>query len=846
MSTYSYSYTPGKRRLSKSRFWARLSFLAFIGVLVFFLLLFVIFPIFALGLPSPDKIVREEGFATKILDRNGDLLYDVFANQRRTPVKLENVPMDLRHATIAIEDKNFYKHEGFDPTGLLRIPVNLVLKQRLEGGSTLTQQLVKNVLLSPERTIFRKIKEFILSVQIERKYSKDEILQMYLNEAPYGGTAWGVETAAETYFGKNVKDVNLVESAILAGLPQRPSAYSPYGANPKAYVGRTQEVLRRMREDGYITKDQEQEARARLETVEFIPPGAGFKAPHFVMYVKSILEERYGERAVEQGGLKVTTSLDLKIQEEAQKAVTEEIAKVESLHITNGAAVVVDAQTGEILSMVGSKDFSAKDYDGQVNVTLSSRQPGSSIKPVTYLTGLKKGYTASTMFMDVPTTFPGGIGQPDYSPVNYDGKYRGPLQMRYALANSINVVAVKMLQLVGVREMLKTAYDMGITTLEPTQDNLNRFGLSVTLGGGEVKLLELTTAYAAFANDGKKVEPIAILKVEDRNGNVLEETKPEAGRGKQVITPEQAFIISSILSDRQARADVFGARSALDVSGRQVAAKTGTTNDLRDNWTIGWTAGQIVAGVWVGNNDNSQMKQVASGTTGAAPIWRRVVQAALANRPNVSFVPSEAIVTAQVDTVSGYLAHDGYSSREEYFAQGSEPSSDDPIHAKLKLCKSEGKLATPSDVAAGNYDEKEFFVFKEQDPDGGTRLQQGIDSWLSSQSDSRYHPPNDYCGSAPINIDFETPRDLDNGLSTTFEMRIKVSSVEKVVSVEFELDGSKVGEFSSPPYMLTTTTTNGTHTLRAKARDSKGRETDRKITVTVGTASPSPSPSASP
>jgi membrane peptidoglycan carboxypeptidase len=443
--------------LTRTRKIARIAKISFLGVLLLFIGLFIVFPILVVKLPSPDKIVRKEGFSTKILDRNGEVLYDIYADQKRTPISINDVPDYLKEATISIEDKNFYKHKGFDPTAYVRAVYNIIVKHKLQGGSTLTQQLVKSVLLTPERTVIRKVKEFVLAVQIESRYTKDQILQMYLNEVPYGGTAWGVEAAAETYFGKKVQDLDLVESAFLAGLPQSPSRYSPYSSTPKAYIGRTQEVLRRMREDGYITKEQEQEASASLDNLQFQARGANFKAPHFVQYVQKILEDRYGERVVEQGGLKVTTTLDLNLQEKAQEIVADEIEKVQSLKIGNGAAVVLDSQTGEILAMVGSKDFNAPDYDGQVNVALSLRQPGSAIKPITYVTAFKKGYTPSTLLMDVPTTFPGGVGNPDYQPENYDGKYRGPIQVRYALANSINIAAVKMLAMVGIKDTLQTA-----------------------------------------------------------------------------------------------------------------------------------------------------------------------------------------------------------------------------------------------------------------------------------------------------------------------------------------------------------------------------------------------------
>jgi len=836
-------------RVKKSRVFVRVAKLAFLAVIGLFVLSFLVLPLFAFNLPTPDKIIRREGFSTKILAREGEVLYDIFANQRRTPVPLDEVPLFLRQATIAVEDKNFYKHQGFDPTGYLRAIYNIVIFKRLQGGSTLTQQLVKNVLLTPERTIFRKIKEFILAIQIERKYTKDEILQMYLNEAPYGGTAWGVEAAAEVYFGKKVKDLNLVESAVLAGLPQRPSSYSPYSSNPKAYIARTTDVLRRMREDGYITAEQEEAALAQLPGVEFQARGASFKAPHFVQYVQKILEERYGERVVEQGGLRVTTTLDLELQEAAEAIVREEIAKVESQRITNGASVALNPETGEILAMVGSKNFNDPNYDGQFNAAVQAlRQPGSAIKPVTYVTALKEGYTPSTLIMDVATVFPGGVGQPDYTPVNYDGKFRGPIQLRYALGNSINMAAVKMIAMVGIKDTLETAYDLGISTLKPDKETLERVGLSLTLGGGEVRLLELTGAYAAFMNKGYKVEPVAILKVEDADGKVLEEVKPE--KGKRVLTEEQAYLIAHILSDNAARTEVFGVNSLLNISGRTVAVKTGTTNDKRDNWTIGGNS-QGLVGVWVGNNDYTPMLNVASGVSGASPIWRRVLLEMLKDKPNVGFETPSAVVSASVDSVSGYRSHDGYPSRIEYFIRGTEPG-EDKVHTKLKVCKTDGRLATPSDIAAGNYEEKEFFVFKEEDPTaapgGQNRWQEGILSWLTTQSDPRYHPPSDYCGTSnPVNVEFISPTDRTT-TSNNFTIKFKADSTANIVNAELEIDGVKKRSYDAPPFTYDVSgLADGVHTLRAKARDANGKESDRIITIGVNvlwdyTPSPTPTP----
>jgi len=529
--------------------WAATSVIA--GSLAALLGTAAVFAWFSRDLPSPDRVVRREGFSTQILARGGQSLYDVYSDVQRRPVNFGDVPQALKQATISVEDKNFYSHQGFDSLGMVRAVFNIAVRGRLQGGSTLTQQLVKNVLLTSERTLPRKIKEFVLAVQIEKKFTKDQILQMYLQESPYGGAAVGVEAAAKVYFGKPVKDLNLVESAFLAGMPQAPSRYSPYsGINPDAYIGRTRHVLKRMREDGYITRDQEQDTDAQISQLKFNPQGQTLKAPHFVMYVKDLLVSQFGEAAVEGGGLKVTTTLDFPLQEKAQSIVTEEIDKVKNLDISNGAALVENPQTGEILAMVGSKDFFSEEIDGQVNVVLSKRQPGSAIKPVTYAAAFRQGYTPATMLVDAKTVFDSGDPDKPYEPENYDGKFHGPVQLRYALGSSLNLPSVKLLQLVGLKNMLTLANEMGLTTLEPTAANMKRFGLSVTLGGGEVRLLDLVSAYGAFGNGGAKIEPVAILKIENRAGDVIFEHNQT--KGKQVLSPQEAFLISNILSDNSA------------------------------------------------------------------------------------------------------------------------------------------------------------------------------------------------------------------------------------------------------------------------------------------------------
>lgn len=839
------NYRSPYQKIKRIKLLSRIAFLGFWGILLSAFIFVFLFIWYARELPSPDKVVRNEGFATKIYDRSDKLLYDVYANQRRTPVELNDIPLYLREATISVEDKDFYSHQGFDPRGYFRQVYNVFQFRRIAGGSTITQQLVKNAILTNERTITRKIKEFILAVQIERKYSKDQILQMYLNEVPYGSTAFGVESAAELYFGKKVIELNLVESAFLAGLVQRPSVYSPFSSTPTAYIDRTKHVLQRMYEDGKITKDLQNEAVKQLPDLKFKDEGGSFQAPHFIMYVKKLLIDRYGENIVEQGGLKVTTTLDLDLQNKAQAIVADEIAKVEKYHITNGAAIVMDPKTGEILAMVGSKNYDDPNYDGKVNVTLSSRQPGSAIKPVTYVTAFKKGYTPATMIMDVKTSFPGG-DKPEYVPVNYDGKFRGPVKIREALASSLNIPAVKMLAKIGIKDMMQQAYDMGLTTLQPTSENLSRVGLSVTLGGGEVRLIDLVSAYSAFANTGLKIEPTAILKVTDKKGKVLEDNKPVTGR--KVLTPEQAYLISSILSDNQARLLTFSPGSYLEFTDRQVAVKTGTTNDKRDNWAIGWSP-SFITGVWAGNNDNTPMVQVSSGISGASPIWRKIMNEALKLKPKEDFPVPENIVTAEIDVVSGYRAHDGYAAKIESFIKGMEPKNDDPIHTKIKVCKGSGNLATPIDILRGDYEEKEYFIFKEDDPfmgsDNINKWQKGIDEWIATQSDNRYRPPTTYCDSND-QLDFRITSPSDRSqVDSGFRVAVEPITLNEIISVEIYINGEKKENITSIPYDRNLTLPTGTYTIKIVVNDSKGNRSEKEIKIGVNVPwdwSPTPTP----
>lgn len=609
---------------------------------------------FVKNLPSPDLIGKiNYSLSTHILDRNGKLLYEIFHDQNRTPVSLKTLPAYVYQATIAVEDKDFYNHNGISlGSGIIRAIKDMATKGGLQGGSTITQQLVKSALLTPERTIERKIKEIILALWTEKLYSKNQILEMYLNQVPYGGSAYGIEEASKVFYGKSAKDLTIGEAALLAGLPQAPSVYSPY-SNPKLALARRNDVINAMKEQGYI--DENSKINAQSSKLEVIPPKTSIRAPHFVFYSKSQLENEFGISQVEQGGLKVTTTLDLDIQQESEKILKEELDKIQNLNVTNGAILVTKPATGEILAMVGSANFFGEP-SGAFNVITALRQPGSSIKPIMYSLALQKGYTAATILDDSPVVFslPGEV----YKPVNYDGQFHGKIPLRYALANSYNIPAVKTLNSIGVSNFLDYAEKLGISTW----NDKSRYGLSITLGGGEVTMLDMAKAFGSLANSGYKVPLSYYVKVEDINGNLIKEINPFKIRE---FDEGIAYIISDILADNFARLWAFGAHTALEIPGYKVAVKTGTTNDKKDNWTLGYTPDFLVV-VWVGNNDNQPMNPyLASGITGAAPIWNRVMSYLLKNysKQNSWFNQPEDVTEKSC-----------YFGRKEYFIKGTENS----------------------------------------------------------------------------------------------------------------------------------------------------------------------------
>lgn len=614
--------------------------------------------------------------STKIYDNTGEtLLYDVHQDIKRTVVPFDQISDNIKKATVAIEDSNFYQHQGIQPKAIVRaVLVNLLSIDFSQGGSTITQQIIKNTLLTKDKTITRKVKEWILAVKIEQKLSKEEILSIYLNEVPYGGSVYGVQEASRTFFNKNAKDLTLAESAYIAAIPQAPTRYSPYGKNKSELDTRKNVVLSRMKELGFIT--EEEMTSAKNEQVVFIPrETTGIKAPHFVMFIREYLEQKYGKDAVEGEGLKVITTLDYDIQKKAEEvALKNALENAKTYNATNTGVVVLDPQTGHILAMVGSRDYFDKEIDGNFNITTAKRQPGSSFKPFIYATAFMKGYTPETVLFDVPTEFQttcdpygnpkGGRSKSDcYMPQNYNGLFHGPMMLRDALAQSINVPAVKLLYLTSIKDSLKTAKDMGIKSLT----NPDQYGLTLVLGGGEVSLLDMTSAYGVFANEGIRVPATGILRVETETGELLEQYTQQE---QQVLPKNVALMISDILSDNNARTPTFGANSTLYVSD-EVAVKTGTTNSNKDAWMIGYSP-SVVVGVWSGNNDNTSMKK---GSTVSGPTFNQIMRYTLSKRPKdvfespstpdnyASLIPplrgkflgGESFV---IDTISGKLATD--------------------------------------------------------------------------------------------------------------------------------------------------------------------------------------------
>ncbi|MFH1711843.1 MAG: penicillin-binding protein [Patescibacteria group bacterium] len=783
-------------------------------------------------LPDPNSLQsREVAQSTKIYDRDGKhLLYEIAGDEKRTLVVIEEIPDYMQWATLVAEDRKFYEHGGIDYKGILRAALFNVttLDPTGQGASTITQQLVKNAILTTEQTYTRKIKEIILSMALERRFTKDEILQLYLNEIPYGSTNYGVESASQAYFSKHVQDLTLAEAATVAALPQAPTMFLN---DPEKLKVRRDWILNSLADLDYISESDRDAALAQDTPVNL--KLSGIDAPHFVLWVKEQLEETYGQRVVEQGGLKVTTSLDFEKQRIAEEAVANnKEARSESHGFNNSGLVALDPNTGEILAMVGSVDYFDDEIDGQVNVALRPLQPGSSFKPIIYSAGFEKGYTPNTILWDTVTSFPTATGP--YTPKNYDLGERGPITVRKALQGSLNIPAVKMLYLVGVDQGIDFAERLGYTTF----GDRSNFGLAIVLGGGEVKLLDHVAAYATFASEGIYREPVAILKVEDANGKILEEHKDDGG--KRVLEQNITRMMSNVLSDDGARAPFFGAGGLLTLPGRPVATKTGTTNDYNDGWTVGYTP-SLVAGVWTGNTNGAAMSRGSGGSTVAAPIWNEFMRRALEGTPVEGFtapkipstgksildgaIPSERVI---IDSASGKLATDQTPERfrEEkncgeyhsilYFVDRSNPLGDPPKNPSKDPHYSAWEAGIASYLTKRNENLKEDEVpmelceIPEEEDDVHTAANKPMVGILSPS------------GSDEVGRSFS--------ISLQVNARRSISRVEYLIDGNFAwMDTNPTGTFMTLPSWVS----EGSHTLTVTAYDDVDNQGSKEISIKV-------------
>lgn len=783
----------------------------------------------ARDLPNPNTLTeRTISQTTKIYDRSGEhLLYEIFGDENRTLKQIQEgfcdpnanmdfdeagIPLFALQATIAAEDRKFCDHRGFDFKGFARAVVQNLLGNRV-GGSTLTQQLVKNAILSNEKTITRKIKELILSLELERRYSKDEILQIYFNEIPYGSTYYGIEAAAQNYFDKSVAELSLAEAATLASLPKAPTTYLN---NPDLLKARRDYILGEMLELGFIEQMDHDLAVASETPVEI--SFTNIDAPHFVFYVTEQLEETYGRRTVEEGGMRVITSIDYDMQLIAEEEVANGIEEVgETYNVSNAALVATDPDNGHILAMVGSRNYFDDEIDGQVNVATRLRQPGSSFKPIVYTKAFEMGYTPNTILWDVKTTFPTATG--NYTPLNYDLQEHGPVRMRDSLQWSLNITAVKALYLVGVDNALDFATDLGYSSF----DDHSAFGLSLVLGGGEVQLVEHVNTYATFANEGVRHDLVSILKVEDSQGNTLEEWKEE--EGERILEENVARTITHVLKDNESRTPVFGATSNLQLGSRPVAAKTGTTNDYRDAWLMGYTP-SLAAGVWAGNNDNTAMNRGAGGSSVAGPIWNGFMQRALEGT-EVEYFTNPTIEQTGVAALDGSI-----------------PST------TLVVDKASGKIATEytpesyrEERTYAEYHSILHYISKESPRDGAPKdpkndpyyepWEAAIAEWISAKEEeegieivNEAPPTEEDDVHVPKNFptaEITSPNKNEAVEGRTITISVDAEAPRGISRVEFYIDGQYLGSDTRSPYKLVaeipSNISRGVHSIKTIAYD---------------------------
>lgn len=775
-------------------------------------------------LPDPNKInSRVVAQSTKIYARDGStLLYEVHGDQRRTVIELSDVSDFAKQATLSIEDKDFYKHQGFSLRGVLRaIFVDIISGRKAQGGSTITQQLVKNSILTREKSFIRKAKEIILSYQIEQRFSKDQILKLYFNEIPYGSSNYGIEAAAQAYFSKHAKDLDLAESALLAAMVQRPSYYSPTGLHVKELLERQHVVLNEMVRGDYVTRAQADEAEAIDILKRINPTRDRVVAPHFVFTVRDQLVQKYSDALVESGGLRVVTTLDPKLQKIAEEEVVAGATKnLTKYKADNAALVASNPKNGQVLAMVGSKDFFDTEHDGNFNVATAVRNPGSSFKPIVYLTAFTKGYSPDTLLFDLKTNFgPDGSGK-DFVPNNYDFKEHGPLRMRQTLAGSLNIPAVKTLYLAGIPSVLDLADRLGYSTIDR-----EKVGLALAIGGGGVKLIEHVGAFATLANDGVSNPTTMILRVEDKNGKVLEEYKPKPTKA---VDPEPVRQLVDVMTDNNARAYVFGSRNSLTLGSRPVAAKTGTTNDNRDGWTMGFTP-SLAAGVWVGNNDYSPMRSGSDGVIVAAPIWHNFMERALKDTPVERFTKPKAIevtkavllgklpgdVPISVDSETGKQIPD--SCLTSWPAAYVQQKKIKEVHTILHYVnKDEPRGASPDDPT--------------KDP-MYSRWEGPVQAWAKKNGYVATSPGYENCSlrsggavGGPA-ISFTSPAANSTVVGATLSATVEVSAPAGASSVQYSLDAAPVTSSTAAPFSATIDLaglSSGYHALTAVVTDAAG------------------------
>lgn len=817
----------------KSRFWSITWKVVLVGSVLSVIFIIGAFAYIAKDLPNPGMVnKRVIAESTKIYDRTGvHLLYEVHGEEKRTVIPFSDMPDVVKYATISLEDQDFYNHFGIKLTSILRsILRDIITLDKAQGGSTITQQFVKNSLLTNEKTLIRKVKEVILSLEVETKFSKDEILAMYLNEIPYGSNAYGIESAAQTFFGKPARDLTLDEAALIATLPQATAYYSPYGSHTDALIGRKSFALKTMAKLGYITQEQADEAINTDTLAKLQPQKDIIAAPHFVMYIKDYLQEKYGDRAVEESGLKVVTTLDWDKQQAAEQAVREGAANNKKWKASNAALVAIDPKTGQILAMVGSKDYFDDSIDGQVNIAIRNLQPGSSFKPYVYLAAFSKGYLPETIIYDTKTQFETAEGK-SYEPNNYDGNFHGPIALMKALGGSLNVPAVKVLYLVGVKDAIQLAKNLGITGL----NDPSKLGLSLVLGGGEIKLIDHVGAYGTLATGGIKHQKTAILRIEDAKGATLEEFKSDAG--ERVIEEKYVAMLDSILSNNTNRAWVFGESSPLRFDNRSVAAKTGTTNDFRDGWTIGYTP-SLAVGVWAGNNDHSAMVTGADGVNVAAPIWRAFLDKALSNYAIEEFPkynPDDEIGDGEGKTNKPMLA--GKLEQKEDLKVCQIPGEKNTYCLANKYCRD--KDTEKKDFIS---DHDILYYVNREDPRGAIpekpdrdpqykNWEKGVVDWYDKQKGVVVgEPPKDECKEDDFksyrpNISLTVPGSIN---TSTITFTVNTDAPYGVDRVRYLVNGSEVGSTSSKPYSLSYSIpnekNNSTLNITAELTDKNGNK----------------------